>query len=209
MRSTEQGVISVASVIKKLGEPLKGLTREQLELVISSGKLNVAQASLLLRGAGVERQDRKQILQKLGLTTATAGQTAATNGLTLSLSQLTKILWAQVTAWAATPFGRATIAAAGIFAIVKLVDLFTVSVEESREALAELKEEYNDNDNELTTLNDELQTTIDRINELQGKDSLTFTEAEELETKRISKTGMTMQSLMKQKRREKKIDNVS
>lgn len=207
MRSTEQGVISVASVIKKLGEPLKGLTREQLELVISSGKLNVAQASLLLRGAGVERQDRKQILQKLGLTTATAGQTAATNGLTLSLSQLTKILWAQVTAWAATPFGMATIAAAGIFAIVKLVDLFTVSVEESREALAELKEEYNDNDNELTTLNDELQTTIDRINELQGKDSLTFTEAEELENLQRQNSELERQiALLETIQRKKMLD---
>lgn len=181
MRSTEQGVISVASVIKKLGEPLKGLNREQLELVISSGKLNVAQASLLLQGAGVERQDRKQILQKLGLTTATAAQTAATKGLTLSMGQLTKILWAQVTAWAATPFGMATIAAAGIFGIVKLVDLFTVSLDESREKLAELKEEYNENESELSTLNGELQTTVDRINELEGKDSLTFTEAEELQ----------------------------
>lgn len=181
MRSTEQGVISVASVIKKLGEPLKGLTREQLELVISSGKLNVAQASLLLRGAGVERQDRKQILQKLGLTAATAGQTAATNGLTLSLSQLTKILWAQVAAWAATPFGMATIAAAGIFGLVKLVDWMTVSVEESREALAELGQEFKENESKITELNGELETTVDRITELEGKDSLTFTEAEELQ----------------------------
>lgn len=181
MRSTEQGVISVASVIKKLGEPLKGLTREQLELVISSGKLNVAQASLLLRGAGVERQDRKQILQKLGLTAATAGQTAATNGLTLSLSQLTKILWAQVAAWAATPFGMATIAAAGIFGLVKLVDWMTVSVEESREALAELGQEFKENESKITELNGELETTVDRIAELEGKDSLTFTEAEELQ----------------------------
>lgn len=181
MRSTEQGVISVASVIKKLGEPLKGLTREQLELVISSGKLNVAQASLLLRGAGVERQDRKQILQKLGLTAATAGQTAATNGLTLSLSQLTKILWAQVAAWAATPFGMATIAAAGIFGLVKLVDWMTVSVEESREALAELGQEFKENESKITELNGELETTVDRIAELEGKDALTFTEAEELQ----------------------------
>lgn len=87
----------------------------------------------------------------------------------------------QAAAWAATPMGIATIAAAGIFGIVKLVDLFTVSLDESREKLAELKEEYNENESELSTLNGELQTTVDRINELEGKDSLTFTEAEELQ----------------------------
>lgn len=181
LRSVESGVLSITSVIKRMGEPLAGLTQKQLELVIASNKLNVAQASALLQGAKVSRQDRIQILKKLGLISATAGQTVATKGLALSMKQLTAIIWEQVKAWAMTPFGMATIAAASIFAIVKGIDALTVSLEESREKLADLKEEYNENESELTALNDELQTTIDRINELQGKDSLTFTEAEELE----------------------------
>lgn len=184
LRSVENGVLSVTGVIKKMGEPLAGLNQKQLELVISTNKLNVAQASALLQGAKVSRQDRIQILKKLGLISATAAQDVATKGLTLSMKQLTAIIWAQVKAWAMTPFGMAAIAATAIFAIVKLVNAFTVSLEESREALADLREEYNENEDELTTLNDELQTTINRINELQGKDSLTFTEAEELDNLR-------------------------
>lgn len=114
-------------------------------------------------------------LTKLGVTSA-AELTFAQK-----LKVSTMALWKQAAAWAATPLGMATIAAAGIFAIVKAVDWLTTSLEESREQLEELKEEYNENESELTTLNDELRTTIDRINELQGKGSLTFTEAEELE----------------------------
>ena len=207
LRSVENGVLSVTGVIKQMGEPLANLNQKQLELVISSNKLNVAQASALLQGAKVSRQDRIQILKKLGLISATAAQDAATKGLTLSMKQLTGIIWAQVKAWAMTPFGMATIAAAAIFAIVKLVDAFTIAVEESREALAELREEYNENEDELTTLNDELQTTIDRINELQGKDSLTFTEAEELENLRRQNSELErqialMETIQKQKNRE-------
>ena len=106
-----------------------------------------------------------------------------------------------------SPLGMATIAAVSIFAIVKLVDKFTTSLEESREALANLKEEYSNNENELKTLNDELQTTIDRINELQGKDSLTFTEAEELENLQRQNAELQqkialLETIQKQKKKE-------
>lgn len=103
---------------------------------------------------------------------------------TMNLKANTKQILAHAAAWAASPLGMATIAVTGIFLLIKAVDLFTVSLEEAQEKLAELKEAYIDNENELTTLNNELQTTIDRINELQGKDSLTFTEAEELDNLR-------------------------
>lgn len=99
----------------------------------------------------------------------------------MNIKENTKMILANAAAWAKSPLGMATIAAVGIFAIIKLVDLFTVSLEESREKLAQLKEEYSNNENELKAMNDELKTTSDRIDELEEKDSLTFTEAEELE----------------------------
>lgn len=87
----------------------------------------------------------------------------------------------QAAAFIASPLGKAAVIGAAIFAIVKIVDALTVSLEDSREKLDELKSEYNDNESELQSLNSELQTTIDRIEELEGKDTLTFTEAEELQ----------------------------
>lgn len=66
-------------------------------------------------------------------------------------------------------------------AVIKFVDLVTVSLEESREALAELGQEFRENESRLQELNTELETTADRIAELEGKEALTFTEAEELQ----------------------------
>ena len=187
-------------VVNGLANAMSGLNAKQLEAYISSKKLNVAQASLAMRQNGVSRATRMQILQNLGLIQS--------NGkLRISLKSIAAGLWETTKAWAMSPLGMATIAAVGIFAIVKIVDLLTTSLEESREALANLKEEYADNENELTTLNDELQTTIDRINELQGKDSLTFTEAEELDNLRRQNTELERQialleTIQKQKNKE-------
>lgn len=161
-------------VIDGLIKATKGLNTAQLAAFISTNKLNVAQASAILQSAGVSRAERIQILTNAGLITS--------NGtLTVSIKSVTTALLAQAAAWAATPMGMATIAAAGIFGFVKLVDLLTVSVEESREALVELGEEFKENESKLQELNGELETTVDRIEELEGKDTLTFTEAEELQ----------------------------
>lgn len=161
-------------VIDGLIKATKGLSTAQLEAFISTNKLNVAQASAILRSAGVSRAERIQILTNAGLITS--------NGtLTVSITSVTTALLAQAAAWAATPMGMATIAAAGIFGLVKLIDWMTVSVEESREALAELGQEFKENESKITELNGELETTVDRIAELEGKDALTFKEAEELQ----------------------------
>lgn len=86
----------------------------------------------------------------------------------------------QAIAFLASPLGMATAVVAGIALIVGAIDLFTVSVEESREKLAELKAEYAEIQNELSNLNSELETTSERIDELLNKGSLSFTEKEEL-----------------------------
>lgn len=66
-----------------------------------------------------------------------------------------------------------------ITGLIKLVDYLVVTLDESREALANLKDEYSDLQSDITSVNDELKTTIDRMNELENKKSLTFTEKEE------------------------------
>lgn len=86
----------------------------------------------------------------------------------------------QAVAFFTSPLGMATAVVAGIYLIVKAVDLFGESLDESREQLAGLKEEYKTNEQELTSLNSELETTGSRINELNGKEKLSFTEEEEL-----------------------------
>ena len=172
--------MSVASAIQNLGKPMKEWSEEQLKAVISSGKLNAAQASLLLQGAGLEKQDREMLMQKLGLTTATAAQTAATKGLSLSMGQLTKILWAQVKAWAMTPFGQATIAAAGIFLVVKGIQHLTNASDRAREKFDELKTEYEETTTEVQGLESDLDTAKARLDELNNTDSPELVDPEEI-----------------------------
>ena len=86
----------------------------------------------------------------------------------------------QAKAWALSPLGMATIAATGIYALVKIVNYFNESLDRSRKNLDSLKNEYNNNESELKSLEGELQTTSERILELQGKGKLSFTEQEEL-----------------------------
>ena len=84
--------------ISALGLAMQGLNAKQMQLVISTQKLGVAEASLALRSAGVERQDRIRIMTNAGLLTSTNNQIAASNNLTLSVGNLTKGLWAQTKA---------------------------------------------------------------------------------------------------------------
>lgn len=63
--------------------------------------------------------------------------------------------------------------------LVDLFDKLVVTLNESREALADLKDEYSNLQSDILSVNNELKTTIDRMNELEKKDTLTFTEKEE------------------------------
>lgn len=95
--------------------------------------------------------------------------------------ELVKIaLKEQAVAFFTSPLGMATSVVAGIYLIIKAVDLFGESVDESREQLAELKNEYNSNAQEIQSLEDELKTTGERLDELNGKEKLSFAEQEEL-----------------------------
>lgn len=67
-----------------------------------------------------------------------------------------------------------------ITAIIKIIDAIVVTADEAREKIQEATEGYEEQKSQLESLNSELETTKDRIDELNGKDSLTLVEGEEL-----------------------------
>lgn len=117
------------------------------------------------------------------LIASTFGVTGANYGEAVSFEVLTKAIWANIAAiakWLITnPVGWAILATGAIAGTVAIINHFTVSLEESKEALSELKNECQTIESDLSSMNDELKTTVDRINELANKDTLTFTEKEE------------------------------
>lgn len=67
---------------------------------------------------------------------------------------------------------------------VKIFDAIHVSAEEATEAMEESFEEYDTAKQKVADINTELETTEDRIRELQAKGGLTFVEQQELENLR-------------------------
>lgn len=138
------------------------VTASQLAEAVSKEKLTVEQSKLIA---------------------STFGVTGANYGEAVSFEVLTKAIWANIAAiakWLVTnPVGWIILATGAIAGIVAVVNHFTVSVEESREKLSELKNECQTIESDLSSMNDELKTTVDRMNELAQKDTLTFTEKEE------------------------------
>lgn len=164
-----------------LSATMKTLSLDQNVLLIQTQKLSVAEASQALIAAGVNREERIQILTKAGLIKATDGQTGANVRLTASLKGVTSALWAQAKAWLKTPMGMATVAIVGIYAIVKAVDYFTVSLDELEEKLSETQGELAEIQTELTSLEDELTTISDKIAEINSQDNLSITDEKELQ----------------------------
>lgn len=129
----------------------------------------------------------------------------AEGSLGTAIQLVTGHLWQQAAAWAATPFGMATITISAIAGILGLVDLFTTSVAESQEKLNNLRSEFSANESELQSMNGELETTRKRIAELENKDKLTFAEAEELEN--LRKQNNELQRSIDLMEHEQKIKN--
>lgn len=71
--------------------------------------------------------------------------------------------------------------AIALFAIVKVISAIIVTEEEAREKIQEATDAYEEQKTALESLNDELKTTKERIEELNGQDTLTVVEQEELE----------------------------
>ena len=69
---------------------------------------------------------------------------------------------------------------AAIYTVVKIVDAMTTSLEEQVEILDDAQQNYDNVKQEAVELSEELKTVNDRIAELNGQDSLTLVEEEEL-----------------------------
>lgn len=154
------------------GNSVAKLTKRNIEAAVTSGKLTQEQALQLASMLSVDIAVKKQASSTLPKWIAT-----------LKLSA--KAIWENITAtltWlATTPAGWATLAVSAITIATIAIVKHTKSLKDLQEAAQESKSAYDSTISEIKSLNEELKTTQDRIKELQAKDSLTFTEEDELE----------------------------
>lgn len=154
------------------GNSVAKLAKRNIEAAVISGKLTQEQALQLASMLGVDMAVKKQASSTLPKWIAT-----------LKLSA--KAIWENITAtltWlATTPAGWATLATVAIVGATVAIAKHTKSLKDLQETAQDSKSAYDSTISEIKSLNEELKTTQDRIKELQAKDSLTFTEEDELE----------------------------
>ena len=92
----------------------------------------------IIRDLGLVRLVNDVISLKNGMTTVVSSQLA----LKIATEGLTKALISQALAWAKTPMGMATIAIAGVVALVTVIEKLNVTLDEQVEKLKQAKEEY-------------------------------------------------------------------
>lgn len=87
----------------------------------------------------------------------------------------------------------------GIYAVVKVIQALYVSADEAREKIQKATEAYEEQTSALESLNSELKTTKDRIDELNSQDSLTIVEQEELEKLKQQEASLERQIKLQEK----------
>ena len=121
----------------------------------------------------------------MGVTAAEGASIPVTTMLAGGFVGLAASIWSAITAmWTfmvTTPIGWILLAVAAVVALGVAFAAMYKSSAELREELSGLKEEISGVKDEIESLNGELETTQERMAELLAKDSLTFTEQEELE----------------------------
>ncbi len=167
--------LGTAEASKELLVKSQLVTVEQLEagaeFEVSTEKLKSAVASGVLT-----QGEANNIAVALGLASANTGLASSFKLLTASILANVK---AMATWLFTTPAGWATLAIGAVVGVIAAYAEWGDTLENAREDLSELKDECKTIETDLTSMNDELQTTVDRINELEKKDTLTFTEKEE------------------------------
>lgn len=86
-----------------------------------------------------------------------------------------------------------------IYAVVKIIQALYVSADEAREKIQKATEAYEEQTSALESLNSELKTTKDRIDELNNQDTLTIVEQEELEKLQQQEASLERQIKLQEK----------
>lgn len=142
-----------AETLTRLGQLTKGLSNEQLKLVLTSSQLSAAQMKAILMASGLSKAEAAQKIETLGLATAEGAATGATWSLSAAMSGLGASIKA---AFMSNPVSMIMLA---VSALVMAVEAVTNAQEEARQATIEAA-------NAAATLSDEVVDLTDRYLDL-------------------------------------------
>lgn len=142
-----------ADTLAKLGKLTKGLSDEQLKLVLTSKQLSAAQMKAILMASGLSEAEAVQKIETLGLAASESAATGATWSLSAAMTGLGASIKA---AFMSNPVGLIMLA---VSALVMAVETVTNAQEEARQAAIEAA-------NTAATLSDEVVDLTDRYIDL-------------------------------------------
>lgn len=157
--------------LNRLIDLTSGLSQSQTRLLLSTNNLNDAQRIAILRAQGMSAAEARLQLQTWGITAAQQGATAAT----LTFSSAMRGLYLTL---AANPLFVVT---AAVTLGVTLWSKYKSAQEEAAQAAENARQKYETLADEVSSLNTELETTQQRLEELNaiGLENLSLVEKEE------------------------------
>lgn len=154
--------------IQQLATVTSNLSTSQMTAVLSSEALSTEQRIAILTAQGLTAEEAKTALAAMGLATSEGVAAGATN----TFSGALKGLWATMQA------NPIILIATAVATAVAAIAAYKQHIEDVRR---EAKETLQKIEGEVDSLNSELETTQQRIEELLAKDSLTLVEQNELD----------------------------
>lgn len=141
--------------LKRIGHACKGLSDQQLKLVLSTNNLRYSQRLAILEGMGLEKQEREQMLTTLGFAAAEDKATVST----FSLKGAMKSLWATMATnpvgWIVTVVTVATMAFTG----------FNKAMEEARQKAKDLGDSFKSTKSEIEEYKSQIEELHKTIND--------------------------------------------
>lgn len=184
-------IVDATSISSKSFDKLlllsNGLSKSQLQLMLSTDALTISQKKQVLVTAGLSEEQALAQLQSWKMVAANTGLTASTT----TASNAIKGLGASLKALAvAHPVLLAiTVTLGAIAGAVKIVDALTTSMKEQREAFENAQQDYTDACTKLDELKTKLSETTSRIAELIDKSNngtITLVEQSELDKLKLT-----------------------
>lgn len=184
-------IVDATSISSKSFDKLlllsNGLSKSQLQLMLSTDALTISQKKQVLVTAGLSEEQALAQLQSWKMVAANTGLTASTTTVSNAIKGLGASLKALATAH---PVLLAITVTLGVIAgAVKIVDALTTSVKEQREAFENAQQDYTDACTKLDELKTKLSETTSRIAELIEKSNngtITLVEQSELDKLKLT-----------------------
>lgn len=200
-------IVNATSISSKSFDKLlllsNGLSKSQLQLMLSTDALTISQKKQVLVTAGLSEEQALAQLQAWKMVAANTGLTASTT----TASNAIKGLGASIKALAvAHPVLLAiTVTLGAIAGAVKIVDALTTSMKEQREAFENAQQDYTDACTKLDELKTKLSETTSRIAELIEKSNNgTITLVEQAELDKLKLTNEELRLMIQNQEEVKK-----